>query len=64
MPIDYQKLPGIFTLLFMGKDLYKMFNYMNKTNFVIVEDIDAFKNEFEELGDLDYWISSTFKKSL
>ena len=60
-PISYQKLPGIFTLLFMGKDLYKMFAYMNKNNFVVVESIDEIKKEFEGLGDLDQWIHSSFK---
>ncbi|NNL82205.1 MAG: NmrA/HSCARG family protein, partial [Winogradskyella sp.] len=29
-PVKYGKLPGIITRLAMGKDLYKMFAYMNK----------------------------------
>lgn len=64
MPINHQKLPGIFTLLFMGKDLYKMFRYMNKNNFVIVDDIDAIKKEFHGLGDLDKWIATYFKNHI
>ena len=61
MPVIYQKLPGIFTLLFMGKDLYKMFAYMNKNNFTLVDDIDAIKKEFDGLGDFDQWIRTSFK---
>ena len=61
MPISYQKLPGIFTLLFMGKDLYKMFAYMNKNNFTIVDNIDEIKKEFDGLGDFDQWIRTSFK---
>ena len=61
MPVSYQKLPGIFTLLFMGKDLYKMFAYMNKNNFTIVDNIDEIKKEFDGLGDLDQWIRNSFK---
>jgi len=64
MPISYQKLPGIFTLLFMGKDLYKMFGYMNKNNFVVVDDIDHIKKEFEGLGDLDQWILTNLKNHI
>jgi len=61
MPVSYQKLPGIFTLLFMGKDLYKMFAYMNKNNFTLIDDIDAIKKEFDGLGDFDQWIRTSFK---
>ena len=61
MKVTYQKLPGIFTLLFMGKDLYKMFGYMNKNNFVVVDSIDEIKKEFDGLGDLEQWISDSFK---
>ncbi len=64
MPVSYQKLPGIFTLLFMGMDLYKMFAYMNKNNFTIVDNIDEIKKEFDGLGDLDQWIRTSFKNHL
>ena len=64
MPISYQKLPGIFALLFMGKDLYKMFAYMNKNNFTIVDNIDEIKKEFDGLGDLDQWIRNSFKNHI
>ena len=60
-PISYQKLPGILTYLFMGKDLFKMFSYMNKNNFVVVKDIDSFKKEFKGLGNFENWVESTLK---
>ena len=62
--ITYQKLPGIITWLVMGKDLRKMFAYMNKNNFKAVEDIDALKNEFPGLGNLSQWIADQFKSSI
>ncbi|WKK65355.1 NmrA/HSCARG family protein [Lutimonas zeaxanthinifaciens] len=58
-PVSYQKLPGIFTYLFMGRDLFKMFSYMNKNDFVVMKDIDAFKMKYKDLGDFDKWIEST-----
>jgi len=63
MEVSYQKLPGIFTFLLMGKDLYKMFAYMNKNNFTIVEDINKIREEFEGLGSLDQWIRTTFQNN-
>ncbi|MBT8273329.1 MAG: NmrA family NAD(P)-binding protein, partial [Bacteroidia bacterium] len=59
--IKYQKLPGFITRLLMGKDLSKMFRYMNKNNFVVVEDIDRIKQEFKGLGDLKSWIDQNFE---
>ncbi|UCE92707.1 MAG: NmrA/HSCARG family protein [Flavobacteriaceae bacterium] len=63
-PITYQKLPGIFTYLFMGKDLFKMFSYMNKYNFIVMKDIDAFKAEYKKLGDFEKWVESTLKLNI
>jgi len=62
--ITYQKLPGIITWLVMGKDLRKMFTYMNKNNFKAVEDIDALKKEFSGLGNLNQWVADEFKNSI
>jgi len=64
MKVTYQKLPGFLTFLFMGYDLYKMFNYMNRHNFVIVDDIESIKTEFKGLGNLDTWIRGTLKKNV
>ena len=62
--ITYNKLPGIITRLVMGKNLYKMFTYMNKNNFKAVEDIDALKKEFSGLGNLNQWIATSFRNSI
>lgn len=64
MDLTHQKLPGIFALLFMGYDLFKMFNYMNKNNFAIVDDIASIKKEFKGLGNLDQWVRDTLKKNI
>lgn len=64
MDITYQKLPGILALLFMGYDLFKMFNYMNKHNFAIVDDIASIKKEFKGLGNFDEWVRETLKKNM
>ena len=61
--IDYKKLPGILTRIFMGKNLYLMFSYMNKNNFNAAEDIDAIKEEFGLIGNLKSWIENEFKTS-
>ena len=61
--IKYQKLPGLITRLIMGKDLYKMFKYMNKNDFVVLKDIEPIKQEFEGLGNLENWINDHFKNN-
>ncbi len=60
-PIGYQQLPGIITRLAMGKDLYKMFSWINKNDAVFVKDLDAFKKEFPGLMSLEEWIRIYFK---
>jgi hypothetical protein len=62
--ISYQKLPGIITWLVMGKDLRKMFSYMNNNNFAEVKDVEALKKEFNGLGNLNQWIATTFKNNI
>ena len=62
-PIKYQKLPGFLTRLLMGKDLSKMFKYMNRNDFVVVKDIEAIKQEFDGLSNLDQWIHDHFSNS-
>ncbi|NNE03194.1 MAG: NmrA/HSCARG family protein [Eudoraea sp.] len=59
-PVKYKKLPGFITRLAMGKDLSKMFRYMNKHNFKVVDNIEAIKSEFEIKGNFKSWISEHF----
>jgi len=44
----------------MGKDLYKMFNWVNKNNAVFLKDLAAFKKEFPHLLDLKTWVKQNF----
>jgi uncharacterized protein YbjT (DUF2867 family) len=59
--IKYQKLPGLITRLVMGKDLYKMFKWVNENDAVFLKDLDAFKKEYPHLTGLKEWIQRNFK---
>jgi len=58
--ITYNKLPAFITRLAMGKDLYKMFAWINKNDAVFLKDINSFKREFPDLRDLKTWIIDRF----
>jgi hypothetical protein len=58
--ITYNKLPTLITRLAMGKDLYKMFAWINKNDAIFLKDINAFKKEFPDLLDLKTWIRDRF----
>jgi uncharacterized protein YbjT (DUF2867 family) len=58
--ITYSILPGFITRLVMGKDLYKMFSWINKNDAVFLKDMGAFKKEFPELVDLKTWVKQHF----
>lgn len=60
-PVSYQQLPGIITRLAMGKDLYKMFSWINKNDAVFLKDLDAFKKEYPGLLSFEEWIRKYFK---
>ncbi len=38
-PVKYKKLPGFIARLAMGKDLFKMFKYMNQNDFCVINNI-------------------------
>ncbi len=58
--MKYQKLPGLITRLSMGKDLTKMFKWMDQNDFVFVDDIEGFKSNFPGLIDMKTWIKRNF----
>ena len=62
-PVTYGKLPGIITRLAMGKDLSKMFKFMNKHNFRVIENTAVVKEEFGIEEDFKSWISKHFKSA-
>ncbi len=59
--ITYQKLPMLITRLFMGKDLYKMFKWINENDAVTLKDLDLFRKEHPNLMGLKEWIKLNFK---
>lgn len=59
-PVKYKKLPGIIVRLAMGKDLHKMFKYMNKNNFCVIDNVQDVRDEFEIESGLKNWIKVNF----
>jgi uncharacterized protein YbjT (DUF2867 family) len=58
--IKYGKLPGLIIKIFMGKNLYKMFKWVDEHDAVFIKDLTAFKNQFPNLLDLKTWIQKRF----
>ena len=59
-PVNYKKLPGFITRLAMGKDLSKMFKYMNQNDFCVINNIQDVRDEFNISGDFKSWIDKNF----
>ena len=59
--IKYEKLPSIITRLAMGKNLFKMFNWLNENKFILDSAIDSTRKEFLDLVSLPEWIEKNFK---
>ena len=47
--IEYQKLPVLITRLFLGKNLYKMFKWINEKSSFQIEDLELTHKEFPNL---------------
>ena len=58
--IIFQQLPGLITRLVMGRDLAKMFRWLDNNDPVFVKDLQAFKNEFPGMLSLEEWIKIHF----
>ncbi len=58
--ITYQKLPMIITRLVMGKDLAKMFRWINENDALFVKDVPAIRNEFPGMLSLEDWVKTRF----
>jgi len=58
--IKFQQLPMIITRLVMGKDLTKMFRWINNNNACLVKDMQALKNEFPGMLGLGEWIKGNY----
>ena len=59
--IKFQQLPMFITRLVMGKNLAKMFRWVNNNDSCFVKDLQAFKNEFPGMLSLEEWIKTHFK---
>jgi uncharacterized protein YbjT (DUF2867 family) len=59
--IEYQKLPLLITRLFLGKNLYKMFKWINEKGSFKKEDLELTHKEFPNLLSLKSWIEMNFK---
>lgn len=58
--IEYGKLSVLITRLFLGKNLYKMFKWMDEKKIFQKEDVDLTKTEFPNLLSLESWIEKNF----
>ncbi len=58
--IKYQKLPMFITRLVMGKDLYKMFTWINEKNMSAKENVESTRKEFKDFLNLESWIKNKF----
>ena len=56
--IKYQKLPMFITRLVMGRNLYKMFDWINKNKGGPFWDKESYPGELPHLMDLRQWIST------
>ena len=59
--IKFQQLPMFITRIVMGRDLTKMFRWINNNDSCFVKDMQAFKNEFPGMLSLQEWIKMHFK---
>jgi uncharacterized protein YbjT (DUF2867 family) len=58
--MKFQQLPMFIVWLAMGKNLAKMFRWINNNDAVFVKDIPALKNEFTGMLGFEEWIKNNF----
>lgn len=61
--IKYQQLPMFVTRLAMGKNLYKMFKWLNEHDAVFIKDFTTYKKNNPGFISLREWIATRFIKS-
>ncbi len=59
--IEFKKLPVLITRLFLGKNLYKMFKWIDEKSVFPMEDVESTRKEFTNLLSLENWIGMNFK---
>ena len=60
--MKFQKLPPLITRIFMGKNLYLMFKWLDQHDMVYVKDINDVHHNFPGLLPLKDWIRFHFEK--
>ena len=58
--IKFQQLPMFITRLVMGRDLAKMFSWINNNDACFVKDMQALRNEFPGMLSIEEWIRMNF----
>ena len=58
--IKFQQLPGFIVRLVLGRDLAKMFRWVNNNDVLFVKDIESFRKEFPGMMNLEKWIKIHF----
>jgi hypothetical protein len=61
--ISYQKFPMLIARFVLGKNLYKMFKWINENDAVFIKDLELFKKENPNLLSLNQWIKLNFKNN-
>ena len=59
--IKFQQLPMFITRLVMGRDLTKMFRWINNNDGCSVKNMQALQKEFPGMLSLEEWIRMNFK---
>ena len=61
--IKYNKLPSIITRLAMGKNLFKMFSWLNNNSAIFIQDIEGSSKEYPKKLGIKKWIIDHFKNA-
>jgi len=59
--ISYQKMPMFLTRLVMGKNLFKMFDWINKNSELLLKNHNKLNGEFPNLLGLRQWLKLQFR---
>lgn len=60
-PVEYKRLPDLIVRIFLGRNLYSMFKWVNSQNHIDKKDIESSKTMFPDLQNLSSWIRQHFQ---
>ena len=61
--IKYQQLPMLIARLVMGRNLAKMFHWINHHDVLFVKDMESFNKQFPAMLSFEEWIKNHFDKT-